>query len=345
MAKYVERGAFVLLLACILYAASLIDSTYKFFSGDSKDMLSEDIWRIVAVIPNDANVDVERIREETEASGERYGALVEFYETSTEEEQERVIQIAADSGADGILLYPITETGYTTPLAVCRQRGIPVVVICQRLENADFDTFIGSAIDSERMAVRSCVTATGGKGSILVIDRLQRGEETYMEAILLSPDQKETAVQQKKLRTRVSDLAETPFVGYYVQDSISLDEEQAASANLYSELWELLRMYDPQAVFSYDENVTNAIAACLANRQNTPKIYAVGYGRVQECADLLRAGILDGIVQQNDSYSAALAVRYLVQLCKGSIMPNNVDSGITLISRDNLERILAGNEM
>ena len=63
------------------------------------------------------------------------------------------------------------------------------------------------------------------------------------------------------------------------------------------------------AVFSYDGDVTSTIAACLANINEGQKIYAVGYGSLQDFAEQLRDGTLDGLVTQNDTNAASLAAR------------------------------------
>lgn len=342
MAKWIRRAIFILLLICTVYAASLIVSTYRLFLIDAGETPPADRQRIVAVIPDAGNVDSDGIRREVERAGERYGVLVEFFETPTKEEQLQVIQIAVDSHADGILLYPMEKGGYGIALAECRQNRIPVVVISQRLENAAFDTFIGSTSTSERMAVLSCIGAAGGTGKVLVVDRLSSGGQLYMEAAALEPAGTEEPRELPELRTKIANLAEMPFEGYQLQSVTVLEDEQASSYSLYTELYRLLDTQRPAAVFSYDEDVTNVIAACLTNTYTLPDIYTVGYGDLEECADQIRNGTLDGLIQQNDAYSASLAVRYLLELRKGGIMPADVDSGFTLVTVNNLERILGG---
>ena len=44
-------------------------------------------------------------------------------------------------------------------------------------------------------------------------------------------------------------------------------------------------------------------------------------------------------------FRSALAVRYLVELDKGVSMPASVDSGIVLVTENNMERILGENEV
>lgn len=339
-----QRGIFILLLICAVYAVSLISSTYRFFRTSPEEALEGGKRRIVAVIPNTGNVDVEGIRLGVEEMGERYGAFVELYETATREEQLQVLQIAVDSGVDGVLLYPMEKTGYEFALSACRRREIPVVVISQRLEDVAFDTYIGSAVNSERMAVLSCISATGGTGRVLIVDRLNSGGRLYMEAAVLEPSEITAPGDGPELKTRVSNLVGAPFEGYRVEDVTVMDEKRSSSYSLHNEVRTLLETQRPDAVFSYDEDVTNVIAACLTGEKDLRGIYAVGYGDVTECAEYLRGGTLDGLVQQNDAYSASLAVRYLVELRKGSIMPSGVDSGIALISANNLERMLVGNE-
>ena len=344
MVKWGQRVILGLLLICTVYAASLIASTYRLFLIDAGDTPPVDQQRIVAVIPDAGNVDIESIRREVERASQRYGTLVEFYETATMEEQLQVIQIAVDSHADGLLLYPMEKDGYGAVLAECRQNGIPVVVISQRMENAVFDTYIGSTNTSERMAVLSCIGATGGAGKVLVVDRLSSGGQLYMEAAALEPVGTEEPQGLPELRTKVANLAEMPFEGYQVQSVTVLEDEQASSYSMYTELYRLLDTQRPAAVFSYDEDVTNVIAACLTNTYTLPDIYTVGYGILEECADQIRSGTLDGLIQQNDAYSASLAVRYLLELRRGGIMPADVDSDFTLVTVNNLDRILAGSE-
>ena len=337
-----RRLIFGLLLVCAVYAASLIVSTYRLFLIDAGETPPADRRRIVAVIPDAGNVDSDTIRWEVEKASERYGALVEFFETATKEEQLQVIQIAVDSHADGVLLYPMEKQGYGTVLAECRQNRIPVVVISQQLENAAFDTFIGSTGTSERMAVLSCIGAAGGTGKVLVVDRLSSGGQLYMEAAALEPAGPAEPQELPELRTKVANLKSMPFEGYQIQSVTVLDDEQASSYSLYTELYKLLDTQRPAAVFSYDEDVTNVVAACLTNSYTLPDIYTVGYGNLQDCANQIRSGTLDGLIRQNDAYSASLAVRYLLELRKGGIMPADVDSGFTLITVNNLDRILEG---
>ena len=257
-----------------------------------------------------------------------------------------MIQIAVDSQAGGILLYPVEKSGYGDVLAECQESLIPVVVISQRLENAAFETCIGSTSTSERMAVLSCIGAGGGTGAVLVVDRLSSGSQLYMEAMVLEPRAPEESVdtlELPELRTKVSNLTAMSFEGYQVRSAIVLDNEQASSYSMYTEIYKLLDTQRPAAVFSYDADVTNVIAACLTNTYTLPDIYTVGYGDLEECADQIRNGTLDGLVQQNDAYSASVAVRYLTELKKGSTRPTDVDSGFTIVTASNLDRILAGN--
>ena len=345
MTKHFQQVIMLLLLVCVVYAGALITSTYRLFLVDAEEVPPENRQRIVAVISDAGNVDGDRIRKAAMLAGERYGALVEFYETATKEEQLRVIQIAVDSRAGGILLYPVEKSGYGDVLAECQQNLIPVVVISQRLENAYFNTFIGSTSTSERMAVLGCIGAGGGTDKVLVVDRLSSGSQLYMEAVALEPTVPEAPgeiPELPELRTKVANLTTMSFDGYRVQSATVLDNEQASSYSMYTEIYKLLDTQRPAAVFSYDEDVTNVIAACLTNTYTLPDIYTVGYGDLEECADQIRSGTLDGLVQQNDAYSASVAVRYLTELRKGSIMPADVDSGFTIVTASNLDRILAG---
>lgn len=347
----------ILLIVCASYVASEIALTVFSFRTDVEMALPDDRPQLMAIIPNTSNVDITGIRSQAKQAGDQFGAFVEIYETASEAEQLQVLQIAVDSGADGVLLYPIGKEGYRAALAACKQSEIPVVLISQRIEGVDYDTFIGSQTASERMAVLSCVEATNGKGRILLMDRSTSNGQIFVETAILTPSDPLSAetggeglapietIPDDTLRTRLSDLVDIPFEGYQVECVMTMDDEQSSSYGLYNEVYQLLNQQRPDAVFSYDEDLTNVVAACLENTTFFSDIHVVGYGNIQECTDLVKSGTIDGLVRQKDAYAAFIAVRYLIQLHKGSIMPTNVDSGMTLISADNLERVLAGNGM
>jgi len=340
--KGIRWTIFGLLVLCMVFAVSLVESTYQFLKNTPEDAFSGGKQRIIAVVPGAEDVDIVRIREEVRKSGERYGAYVEVYEAATAAEQQKIIGIAADSEVDGVLLYPMEESGYGSALERCHDKGIPVVVISQRLEEAVFDTFIGAAETSERMAVLSCVSATGGNGTILVVDRLNSDNQLCMEAAVLEPEGNHLPPFIPELKTKVSGLVSDPFVGYQVKQVKVIERQQSTAYSLYTDVYKLLDVVKPDAVFSYDKDITAVIASCLTSADNLPDIYAVGYGDLKESSSHLLNGTLGGLVQQNDAYSAAVGVRYLVQLRKGSVMPSKLDSGFNLISPENLERMLAG---
>lgn len=348
MVKKLQRVLFALLLLCVVYAALMLQRNDTTSRQEPEEALDGGKWRIVAIIPDTGGADGRNIRQEMEIAGASYGAYIEFYETASAVEQRSVLQIAVDSGADGVILYPMEKSGYTADLAACEGRGIPVVVISQRLENARFDTFIGSAGNSERMAVLSCVSAVNGEGRLLIVDHLNAGGHFYTEAAMLVPAAEAPAPSGDEdfpaLQTKISGLVSAPFEGYRVENVTVLDETHASSYSLYTEVYKLLTSWQPDAVFSYDRDVTNVIAACLTNSNNL-EMYAVGYGDPRECAEQLRDGTLNGLVVQYDSYAASTAVRYLAELCKGSYMPPVVDSGLILITENNMERVLGENEL
>ncbi|MCI9002237.1 MAG: sugar ABC transporter substrate-binding protein [Oscillibacter sp.] len=355
MIQRAQRVVFGLLILCMGYAAFMLWSTFAMFRMDPGKALERDMPRLLAVIPNGGSADGRSIERELNKAGEQFGAFVEIYETATAEEQRQVLQIAADGGADGVLLYPMEKDGYAAALAACGEENIPVVVISQRLNDAGFDTYIGSAVNSERMAALSCISATEGAGRLLIVDHLNTGGQSYTEAAVLAPAEKSVVEDPEapevpakppdysQLRTKISDLVNAPFEGYRVENVTIIEGPRISPYSLYTEIYRLLASEAPDAVFSYDGDVTNVVAACRTNAYMD--IYAVGYGDPRECAEQLRGGTLNGLVLQNDTYAAALAVRYLVELDKGVSMPASVDSGIVLVTENNMERILGENEV
>jgi len=334
----------ILLLICVgLVVIQLSSGELSIKAGTPKLGIDEKL-RIMVVVPDTSEIDLEGIRTEAEAAAEKCNAFLEFYLTATKEEQLQVLEIASDSHTDGILLYPAEKEGYTSALATCMRKEIPIVVMSRRVENAVYDSFIGSTAKSERMAALGCVGETGGNGKLLFIDRQMVGGLLYMEAILLEASENDASKVFRQMKTKVSDLAEAPFERYRVADAVVLIDDQASSGNLYTAVLNLLQDYQPDAVFSYAEEVTDVIVNCLTKEENLKGIHVIGYGNPEEYAEHLRDGIINGVVTQNDAYSASLGVRFLAQLRNGSYMPSSADSGITIISADTMERFFASAE-
>lgn len=331
-----------LFLVCAAMAGILL-CCWEFFSYKKQPKISlEEKLRIVAIIPDSSGVNVEAIRREAEKAAEKRGAFVDFYLTATKEEQLQVLQIAVDSNVDGVMLYPFEPVGYSASLIKCKHKGIPVTVISQNLEHSLYDSFIGTTSNSERMAALSCVSATEGKGKLLFIDRQVVDGRLYFEAVVLEPLDG-TEGLHKNLKTKVSNIVNSPFEGYLVKDISVLDEQEASSSKLYTAVQNLLDTHQPDAVFSYSEEVMAVVANFAANSNSLAETYIVGYGNPEEYVSQLRDGTIDGVVAQNASYATELGIRFLIQLCSGSQMPASADAGINIISIDNLDRFLDGN--
>ena len=298
----------------------------------------------MAIVPDSSSVDADVIRQEAEVAGERCNVFVDFYPTTTKEEQLQVLQIAVDSDVDGILLYPLESIGYTSALAKCVHKDIPVVAISRRPELAVFHSFIGATDKSERMAMLSCVSATEGKGTLMFMDRQVVDGLLCMEVVVLEPIDPDHETVYQKTKTRVKELVETPFEGYQVRNIAVLNENQASSSNLYSAVQQLLISYQPDAVFSHAEEVTDVIVNCVDNHESLKGTYVIGHGNPKDYLDHLKDGTINGVVTQNDAYSASLGVRFLAQLINGSPMPENADSGITIITAYNMERFFTSEE-
>jgi ribose transport system substrate-binding protein len=87
----------------------------------------------------------------------------------------------------------------------------------------------------------------------------------------------------------------------------------------------------------------------LALRQNNlaGKIHFVGFDASAPLIDALKAGEIDALVSQNPTKMGYLGVKTCVSVIRGETVPQSIDSGVQLITRDNLndpavQKLLAG---
>jgi ribose transport system substrate-binding protein len=67
------------------------------------------------------------------------------------------------------------------------------------------------------------------------------------------------------------------------------------------------------------------------------KVHFVGFDATDKLVEALRQGQLDGLVVQNPMRMGEEAVRLLVDKLNGKTVPARVDTGATMVTKDNVD--------
>ena len=215
---------------------------------------------------------------------------------------------------------PAGASEVTPMLEKARAAGIPVLVVDTdvpwpgKLSYIGTDNRLGGRLAGEFMA-----RALGGKGQVAVIrgvlgvatheDRLSG----FREAIAAAPGIKCVAVQPAN-----SERA----VGMSVMENLLTAHPHLA------------------AVFATNDQMALGAMEAVSARNRTGKIVLVGFDATREAARAVQAGQLAAVIAQHPEIMGRRAVEEAVKAARGEAVERRVDTGTTLVTRDNAAQYL-----
>jgi ribose transport system substrate-binding protein len=240
-------------------------------------------------------------------------------------ENDRAQQIAiveqfVTEGVAGIVLAPLDDTALKRPVAMALEKKIPVVIIDSALKGEagkDFLSFVatnnrkGGEMGGVRLAER-----LGGKGKVSLL-RYQVGsastderEAGFLEAIAKSPD--------------IRILVDNRYAG------ATAGEAKTAAMNMLDNL------KASDGVFCPNESSTFGMLLALRQNHLAGKVKFVGFDTSPVLIDALRKGEIDALVAQDPQRMGYLGVKTLVDHLRGRRVDAVVDTGVALVTPENL---------
>jgi ribose transport system substrate-binding protein len=100
-------------------------------------------------------------------------------------------------------------------------------------------------------------------------------------------------------------------------------------------------------IFCPNESTTMGMLLVLRQNNLVGKVHFVGFDATPTLIDALKKGEIDALVSQNPTRMGYLGVKTCVEAIKGEKVDEKIDSGVQLITRDNLntpevQKLLAG---
>jgi ribose transport system substrate-binding protein len=235
-------------------------------------------------------------------------------------QQIQIVEQFISEGVDGIVLAPLDSAALVRPVAAAGQKKIPVVIIDSALKGQpgrDFVSFVatdnrkGGALGGAELA-----RLLGGKGQVSLL-RYQVGsasteerEAGFLDAIGQHPG----------LRV----LVDNRYGG------ATMGEAKTAALNMLDKL----KVSD--GVFCPNESTTFGMLLALRQNNLAGKIRFVGFDTSPPLVEALEKGEIDALVAQNPVRMGYLGLKTVVTHLRGQSVPTVVDTGVWLITRDNL---------
>ncbi len=243
-----------------------------------------------------------------------------------EDDREGQISVVEDfisRGVSGIILAPLDDAALRQPVANATRSGIPVVIIDSDLEGNDFisfvatDNYLGGKLAGERM-----IELLGGKGSVIML-RYHEGsasttkrEQGFLDAIARVPAIKVVSSNQYGGAT-----TETAY---------------RAGENLLAPLKRPDGRLSIDGIFTPNESTTFGMLRALQDGGVAGTVRFIGFDSSTKLVEGLAAGQIDGLILQNPMRMGYLGVKTMVAHLKGKPVEKRVDTGVTLVTRENM---------
>jgi len=243
-------------------------------------------------------------------------------------EDDRDAQVAevenfVSRGVSGIVLAPTDDKALRLPVADAMRAGIPVVIIDSGLDSDDYVSFVatdnyqGGRLAGERMAVR-----LQGKGKVMLL--------RYMEG---------SASTMERERGFLDVMSENPGL-----EVVSSNQYAGATAETaYQASENLLARFKAQdgslgvdGIYCPNESSSFGMLRALQDSDLAGKVVLIGFDASEQMVRALENGEFDALVLQDPVNMAYLGVKTMVSHIRGEEVPARIDTGVTLVTRDNM---------
>lgn len=232
-----------------------------------------------------------------------------------------VQQFTAD-GVSGIVLAPLDSKVLVVPVKAAKDAGIPVVIIDSGLDaeaGRDFDSFVGT---NNRLGGTLGGQELGrildGKGKVVLL--------RYMAGSASTTEREEGFLAAVKEHAAIEIISDNRFAG------TTSGEAQTAALNMM----DVIREAD--AVFCPNESSTDGMLQALRKEGLAGKIKFVGFDASPPLVEALRKGEIHALVVQNPTKMGAMGVETIVSILDGKSVPQNVDTGVAVVTRENMDQ-------
>ena len=231
--------------------------------------------------------------------------------------QINIVEDAINRRVDGLVLAP-THRDSLVPVVLRAQReGIPVTIFDSGIGTDEYvsyvatDNRLGGATAAERLAEK-----IGGKGKVAILG---------VKAGSVSTDEREQGFQE---------TIKQKYPGIQIVAFQYGESDRAMSLDRASDI--LTANTDLQGFFASNESSTVGVVQALKQKGLAGKVVLVGFDSSPNLIEDLKGGAIDSLVLQNPYKMGYEAVKSIVAKLNGQTPPRKVDTGVKLLTRENL---------
>lgn len=230
--------------------------------------------------------------------------------------QNNILEQAAATRADGIAVDPLDTDGNRAVLESVIQAGVPVVIFDAKAPEGLGLTSIGNDFaEQATIACERLVEILGGQGKVAI-----------MQGVPTAPNHIERYEAHKAC------LAKYPGIQIVAEgidnDDIETAQRQAASI--------IAAHPDLDGFLAVNAAGPIGIGLAIKEAGKVGQIHHVGLDNLNQLLDLIEEGVVDSSASTKPEMQGAWTVLALYMQAKGQELPKTIDTGIAVITRDNV---------
>lgn len=296
---------------------------------DKKDVPGENERLTVAVIPKGTIHEFwKTVHAGAEMAGREMDVDILWKGSLKEDDREAQISVVENivtRQVDGIVLAPLDDVALRRPVDEAMRSDIPVVIFDSGLQGDNYVSYVATDnFKAGQLAGQHMAKLLDGKGKVVVLryaegsDSTTKREDGFLDAI--------------EAFEGVEIVSSNQYAGVTVASALE------ATENLLLRFSRTDGGLEIDGIFCATEPTTLGILLALQDTGYVGKIKFVGFDSSEKMIAALRAGELDGFVVQNPMRIGYLAVKTLVEHLQGGHPERRIDTGSTLITRENLDQ-------
>ena len=278
--------------------------------------------RVIAVIPKGvAHFFWQSVHAGAEAAAKEANVEVVWKGPAQETDytgQINIVEDAINRRVDGIVLAPTHRDSLVPVVERAQRDGIPVAIFDSGIGTDKYVSYVatdnrqGGAQAAERLASK-----LGGKGRVAILG---------VKAGSVSTDEREQGFQE---------TIKQKYPGIEIVAFQYGESDRARSLDRAADI--LTAHPDLDAFFASNESSTVGAVQAIKQKGLAGKVVLVGFDSSPNLVEDLKAGAIDSLVLQNPYKMGYEAVKAMVAKLDGQTPPRQVDTGVKLLTKENLE--------
>ena len=234
-------------------------------------------------------------------------------------EQNAILEKVARSRPNGIAVDPVDAVGHMAAISRIRDQGIPVVLFDSPSPDASFTSIGNDFARQGIIAAERLVRLIGHAGKVAV-----------MQGYPTAPNHKERYQAQMAVLKKYPDI--TLVDGGIDNDSIETAHQQAAAV--------LDSHPDLSGYLCCDASGPIGIAAAVKASGRAGKVKVVSMDGIKPILDAIKEGVIESSSATIPKMQGSMSVLMLWQASLGIPLPQAIDTGIDVITRENVDSYL-----